>query len=81
VAVNEALKLSYSAARKVVIAVVGATVVLLGVAMIVLPGPGILVIPLGLGILGVEFAWARRWLEQLREESSRVVGWLRGRVA
>ncbi|MGH8536614.1 MAG: PGPGW domain-containing protein [Gammaproteobacteria bacterium] len=45
-----------------VVGVVGATVVLLGIAMIVLPGPAFIVIPIGLAILGIEFAWARRWL-------------------
>jgi len=36
--------------------------VLLGIAMIVLPGPAFIVIPIGLAILGAEFAWAQRWL-------------------
>ncbi len=35
---------------------------LLGIAMIVLPGPAFIVIPIGLAILGAEFAWAQRWL-------------------
>jgi putative transmembrane protein PGPGW len=48
-------------ARKVVVAVIGATVLALGVALIVLPGPAVVVIPLGLAILGTEFLWAR-WL-------------------
>jgi hypothetical protein len=43
---------------------VGGTVVLLGVAMIVLPGPAFIVIPLGLAILATEFLWARRWLKR-----------------
>jgi tellurite resistance protein TerC len=34
--------------------------------MVVLPGPAILVVPLGLSILGFEFAWARRWLARVR---------------
>lgn len=34
--------------------------------MIVAPGPAIIVIPLGLAILGIEFAWARLWLRKLR---------------
>ncbi|MGH8491386.1 MAG: PGPGW domain-containing protein [Gammaproteobacteria bacterium] len=53
---------SYKLARRMVVGVVGATVVLLGIAMIVLPGPAFIVIPIGLAILGIEFAWARRWL-------------------
>ena len=46
--------------RKVVIGVIGFTVLLIGVAMMVLPGPAIIVIPIGLAILASEFAWARR---------------------
>ena len=53
-------------ARRVVIFVIGSTVVLIGVAMIVLPGPAIVVIPLGLAILATEFIWARRWLDSAK---------------
>lgn len=49
------------------IALVGGTVLLIGIAMIVLPGPAILVIPAGLGILAIEFAWARHWLKRVRQ--------------
>lgn len=42
----------------------GFIVVLAGVAMLVLPGPGLLVIAIGLGILALEFAWAERLLER-----------------
>jgi tellurite resistance protein TerC len=64
----------YRNARRVVIAVVGSTVLLLGVAMIVLPGPAFLVIPAGLGILAVEFAWAREMLRRVKEQGNRVLG-------
>ena len=60
--------------RRVIIGVVGSTVVLIGVAMIILPGPAFIVIPAGLGILAIEFAWARRLLDQLKEKGSRVFG-------
>ena len=53
-------------ARKLVVAVVGGGIVLVGVAMLVLPGPAILVIPLGLALLAKEFAWPRRWLQRVR---------------
>lgn len=46
--------------------ILGGTVLLLGVAMIVLPGPAFIVIPAGLAILAIEFAWARRWLRSAR---------------
>jgi len=60
------LSQSYKLARRIVVGVVGATVLLLGVAMIVLPGPAFIVIPIGLAILGIEFAWARRWLGMVK---------------
>ena len=57
----------YDAARKIVVGVVGASIVLLGVAMLVLPGPAVVVIPAGIAVLAIEFAWARRWLRIVRE--------------
>ena len=52
--------------KRLVVAVVGGTVLALGIALIVLPGPAFLVIPAGLAILAIEFAWARRWLRSAR---------------
>lgn len=66
-----AVTITYKAARRVVIAVVGVTVLLLGIVMIVAPGPAIVLIPVGLAILGIEFAWARVWLKKLRAAISR----------
>jgi tellurite resistance protein TerC len=48
--------------------VIGATVLIGGVAMLVLPGPGLLVIVLALAILATEFAWARHLLKRVRRE-------------
>lgn len=56
----------FQLARKVVVAMVGGTVLLVGIAMIVLPGPAILIVPLGLAILATEFLWARSWLKRAR---------------
>jgi uncharacterized protein (TIGR02611 family) len=63
-------RITYQAARRVVVTVVGTTVLLLGVVMLVTPGPGLIVIPLGLAILSLEFAWARHWLRKVREKIS-----------
>jgi tellurite resistance protein TerC len=52
--------------RKLIVAVIGITILLLGVAMVVLPGPAFIVIPVGLGILATEFAWARRAIRRAR---------------
>ena len=52
--------------KRIVVMVVGGTVLAIGVALVVLPGPAFIVIPAGLAILAVEFAWARRWLRSAR---------------
>jgi uncharacterized protein (TIGR02611 family) len=55
-------------ARRVIIGIVGTTTLLVGVAMILLPGPAFLVIPAGLGILATEFLWAGKVLRKVREQ-------------
>ena len=70
---------AYRAAKRIVIAVVGGTVLLFGVIMLVTPGPGWVAIAAGLGILAVEFAWARVWLKRLRQKMSEAGERLRGR--
>ncbi len=65
--IKSAAVTTYKAAKRIVIFVVGVTVVLIGLVMLVTPGPALVVIPLGLAILSIEFAWARRWLRRIRE--------------
>ena len=60
-------------ARRVIVSVVGATVLLTGIALLVLPGPAFVVIPVGLAILATDYAWARRWLRKGRQIASDVV--------
>lgn len=50
----------------------GFTLLLIGVVMLVTPGPGWLVILLGLGLLAAEFVWARRLMDRIKRESNRV---------
>jgi uncharacterized protein (TIGR02611 family) len=52
--------------RKIIAGVVGGLVLLAGLAMVFLPGPAFVVIPLGLAILATEFAWARHYLRKAR---------------
>ena len=56
--------------RRVLVTVVGGSVLLIGLALIVLPGPAFLAIPLGLAILASEFAWAKHGCAR-RARSSR----------
>jgi len=58
--------------KRVFIAIIGFTVLLAGIAMIALPGPAILVIPLGLAILATEFIWARRLLKRLKDKLPKI---------
>jgi tellurite resistance protein TerC len=67
------LVITYKWARRIAVAVVGFSVLLVGIAMLVLPGPAFVVIPVGLGILSLEFAWARHWLQKVKEKSQAVV--------
>jgi tellurite resistance protein TerC len=59
-------------AKKIVVAIIGGTITLIGIALIVLPGPAIVVIPIGLSILATEFLWAKRWLNKIRQMASRL---------
>ncbi len=57
---------SWRFVRRVVVGVTGGLVLLTGVLMLVLPGPAMVVIPLGLAILALEFSWAARLLREIR---------------
>ena len=52
--------------RRIIITVVGGTILVLGTALVALPVPGSgpVVILGGLAILGTEYAWARRWMRK-----------------
>lgn len=56
-------------AKRLVILVVGITVVLFGIVLLVTPGPAFVVIPIGLGILSIEFVWARRLLVRVKQQA------------
>lgn len=50
----------------------GFTLLILGIAMLVLPGPGLITIALALGILAAEYVWARRLLDRLKQQGDRL---------
>lgn len=50
----------------------GFTLLLIGIVMLVTPGPGWLVILLGLGLLAAEFVWARRLMDRIKREGGRM---------
>jgi len=64
--------------KRFFVALMGGTVIVIGIAMIVLPGPGLVVILGGLAILATEFLWARRALRNAKGTVARVrrkTGW------
>ena len=74
---------SFKFLKRIVIAIVGFTVLLIGVAMMILPGPAFIVIPLGLAILATEFVWAQRLLTKAKayfdKQRQRVADKMRGK--
>lgn len=59
--------------KRIIVTVVGGTVLIFGVVLIVTPGPAVLVIPVGLAILGTEYAWARRWLRDAKKMANKAL--------
>jgi tellurite resistance protein TerC len=58
---------TFKQVKRLVIGMIGFTVLAIGVAMIVLPGPAFIVIPIGLGILATEFIWAKSLLRTVKQ--------------
>jgi tellurite resistance protein TerC len=56
----------YPRLKKAAVVLAGCTVLLVGIVMIVTPGPAIVFIPAGLAILATEFQWAKRALIRFR---------------
>ena len=57
--------------KRVAISIVGGAVLLIGVALLVLPGPGLVVMALGLALLALEYDWARTLLQLMGKALSR----------
>jgi uncharacterized protein (TIGR02611 family) len=59
-------------ARRIVVFVVGVTVLLLGIVLLIAPGPGLVTVAAGLVILATEFVWARQVLKRFRREGGKI---------
>ena len=70
-AAKEVIRFIGRSSKRIVISVVGAALVAVGLAMFVLPGPGILVVALGFAVLGTEYAWAAAALERTKHTAER----------
>jgi len=67
----EVLRFIGRSSKRIAVSVVGAALVAAGLAMLVLPGPGILVVALGFAVLGTEYAWAAAALERTKHVAQR----------
>ncbi|GJM11231.1 MAG: hypothetical protein DHS20C11_35070 [Lysobacteraceae bacterium] len=63
--------------KRTLVTVVGVLLILVGLPLLLLPGPGLVVIILGLAVLGVEYAWARRRMREVTRFADRQVAKLR----
>ncbi|WP_238592205.1 TIGR02611 family protein [Leifsonia sp. ALI-44-B] len=69
------------AAYRIAVALIGGTVVVVGLIMVPLPGPGWLVVFLGFAILGTEFAWAKKVAAFVKRQLARFWAWYNARRA
>jgi len=58
--------------KRFAVTIVGGALLVLGAAMMILPGPGILVIVAGLAVLATEYVWAKRLLKRARSKAEEV---------
>ena len=54
--------------KKIIVGIIGFTLLFIGILMIFLPGPALIVIPLGLSVLATEFIWAKKLLKKFRDK-------------
>lgn len=77
----EILRFIGRSSKRIAVSVVGCVFVVGGLVMLVLPGPGIIVIVLGFAILGTEYAWAAAALEHTKRTAAQASQIARGSIA
>jgi hypothetical protein len=70
------LAVSIRTFRKIIVTLIGIVVILIGTVLIVLPGPAIIIIPLGLSILATEYQFAHRWVRAFQKKLSSTAEYL-----
>lgn len=58
--------------KKLIVTIIGFTILLIGLVTIFTPGPAIIIIPVGLAVLATEFVWAERLLNKFKEKFARM---------
>jgi tellurite resistance protein TerC len=75
-AAEDAVAMTFHQAKRIAVLFIGSTVLVVGVALLLLPGPAFVVIPAGLAILATEFVWARRILKRLKTEAQHIMSFV-----
>lgn len=65
------VRFAFHSSKRIAVTVVGGVLVLGGIAMLVLPGPGIVVVVAGFAVLGTEYAWAASALDRTKATAER----------
>jgi uncharacterized protein (TIGR02611 family) len=68
---NELLRFILRSSKRAAILVIGVALCALGIVLIPLPGPGFLVVILGLAVLATEFVWAEAMLDRVKEQATK----------
>ena len=76
----EVLRFIGRSSKRIAVTVVGGALVAAGLSMLVLPGPGIVLVALGFAVLGTEYVWAAVALERTKRVAAQVGNVARGGV-
>lgn len=68
---GEVVRFLARSSKRIAVTVVGGAILVAGLVMLVLPGPGFIVIVVGFAILGTEYAWAAAALERTKRTAER----------
>lgn len=69
-----------SYARKIIITAIGVPIIIVGIILIPLPGPGLLIVFAGLFVLSLEFEWAERYRDQAQAKLKKIISQSRERA-
>jgi uncharacterized protein (TIGR02611 family) len=75
--VKKPIRSVLQAAHTIIVVVIGSTIVLFGLVLLFLPGPGLALVIAGLAVLASEFAWARRLLQKARKDLEKGINEIR----
>ena len=67
----EVIRFIGRSAKRIAVSVVGGALVLGGIAMLVLPGPGMIVVVIGFAVLATEYVWAATALEHTKRVAAK----------